>query len=241
MTRALHACTTCILYRHHDVVKLLLDAEADHTAASADGRLALEYAHAKGHLAVVAALKEAAIRTKAHARWGSVRAHKTAGSLKTLLGVAQGWQENEALKARLNKHGQLTVRLCQASSLPTMDGNGLADPYAIVSHGGEERASQVQPMTLDPVWDEVLAFEDHGTLQIALLAPLRLRVMDRGVSDREIGYVSVSLDPLANERNCVFDEALHMGGRVRFEVGWTELAPRRRARRRKGERTRQSL
>ena len=61
-----------------------------------------------------------------------------------------------------NAQGVLKIQLERGFKLPSADSNGLSDPYAIITCGGEKKTSKTCWKTLDPEWKE--GWELDGTL-----------------------------------------------------------------------------
>lgn len=62
----------------------------------------------------------------------------------------------------IKAHGDgwlLTVALVEGSSLPSVDSNGLSDPYVVFTCNGKTRTSSIKFQKSDPRWNEIFEFD----------------------------------------------------------------------------------
>jgi hypothetical protein len=72
--------------------------------------------------------------------------------------------------------GYVELEMVSAEGLPSMDVNGLADPYVLIKmEGHDDRKTEVCRKTLTPVWNEVFKFP---VTEAQLNAPLLFEVWD---------------------------------------------------------------
>jgi Ca2+-dependent lipid-binding protein len=87
----------------------------------------------------------------------------------------------------------LTVNVIEASNVPAMDLSGTSDPYCKITCEGREVSTSIIMKTLNPVWNETLAFEVSNPK-----SELKIEVWDYDYasSDDFIASISIPLSTL---------------------------------------------
>ena len=131
---------------------------------------------------------------------------------------------------RLNGKGVLKVHLRRAVGLVSADANGKSDPYVVVAVGGKQKKSSVVQGSLEPEFNETLAFDllDHlqMPLQELVQTEMVLSVFDKDglISQFQIGTTSISLQKLRFEDIVDYQQPLNTQGALYFTLEWVPAA-----------------
>ena len=131
---------------------------------------------------------------------------------------------------RLHGQGVLKVHLRRAVGLVSADANGKSDPYVVVAVGGKQKKSSVVPGSLEPEFNETLAFDllDHlqMPLQELVQTEMVLSVFDKDglISQFQIGTTSISLQKLRFEDIVDYQQPLNTQGALYFTLEWVPAA-----------------
>ncbi|RHY24406.1 hypothetical protein DYB25_000601 [Aphanomyces astaci] len=95
---------------------------------------------------------------------------------------------------------QVRVNVFQGRNLPSMDDNGLADPYITVRFNGEQQKLAVKKKTVNPLWYETVTFDvdlpPEDLLHYSPQVILRVMDWDAGIGSSAHDYIGSSFLPI---------------------------------------------
>eukprot|EP00761_Pharyngomonas_kirbyi_P006557 gb/GECH01006565.1/.p1 GENE.gb/GECH01006565.1/~~gb/GECH01006565.1/.p1 ORF type:complete len:538 (+),score=98.68 gb/GECH01006565.1/:1-1614(+) len=85
----------------------------------------------------------------------------------------------------------IDIKVVEGSNLPSMDVNGLSDPYCIIKFGSHEERTAIQWKTLNPHWSETFQFPVSKSDNIVEGIDIYVYDKDKITSDDFMGCVSI--------------------------------------------------
>ena len=119
----------------------------------------------------------------------------------------QEW-EKDRRKLEIVKPYALRVYVYQCKSLPSVDENGLIDPYIKIRFAGEKKKTAVKPMTKNPCYYEVFDFHKNLPEDLSLAPTIVVQLWDnKFVLNTPVAAVRVSPSAIPLKTNILSLEA----------------------------------
>lgn len=90
---------------------------------------------------------------------------------------------------------QIRAHIYQARGLPSMDRNGLSDPYAIVRCAGQSNSTLVKQETLNPLWYHTSCLDVKLPTPLSMAPRIYVNIFDKDIFDRDdlMGHFTISI------------------------------------------------